>query len=586
MINFDSLTLSALTEELKEVLIGNRIHRVQQPTKSEILLTIRAGGTNRKLCISAHAKYSYMALLNYSKRTFTNPQQPPMFCMLLRKHMEGAKIVDLVQPENERILEINFESFNELGDRIMMTLACEIMGKYSNIILYITSTKLILGCAHNVGEYMSSQRELAGSLPYVLPPPQDKLSLLSLSQQDFTSMALALNKPFDLWLSGEFHYISLALARELCHVAGISYQSGAVNKLENITQLYQLAYDLLEKRNFSPSLSEDKAFYSLLACDPYLKWDKVSSVNEMVDRYFDYHISVDSFHHMQSNLKSRLVREVKRIDQRINKVDETLAKAARAEEYRQKGDLLMANLSKVQAGQKEVTLENFYDQNTPTVIELDPRLSVNHNAQKYFKLYNKAKNSYKITMNRREQELRELEYLKSVLLSVEQATDKQTLEEIQDELDSAKEKPAKLKPAKKKEKQKISISRFLSSDNLEILVGRNNKQNDYLTTKLAHPADLWVHTQVAHGAHVIIKTDRGQDQIPESTLHEAALLAGYFSEGRYSSNVAVVYTLKKFVKKPAGAKPGFVVYSNEKTLYVNPLEEHVLPVLQNMQTSF
>lgn len=585
MISFDCLTFTALIEELREILIGGRVHKVQQPEKHVILLTFRAQGKNQKLCISAHPKYSYIALLNHSKRSFINPQKPPMFCMLLRKHMEGAKIVDIIQPPNERILEIIFESFNELGDRMKMTLACEIMGKHSNVILYVTETKLILGCAHNVGELMSSQRELAGSLPYVLPPAQNKRSLMVVSNGQFLNMTLALTTTVDVWLSQTFHNISLALARELCRTAGVSIEISSLNKQENLEALYDLIHKLLSEKQFRPSLSRDKEFFSLLATDPDCAWLEVSSVNEMVDRYFAYHINKDSIKQTKANLKSRINKEMKRILNRKSKLDKIVDKAHDADKYRITGDILTANLHKMQPGLKEVELENFYDNNNMVKIELDPRLTPNQNAQKYYKIYNKAKNSLQITLDIRKTEENELKYLEGILLNIEQASDLATLEEIQDEINTQlkSQKTREIIAKKNKDKKpQIQITTFLSSDDLEILVGRNNKQNDFLISKLAHPSDLWLHTQTAHGSHVIIKTDRGNNEIPERTLHEAALLAGYYSEGRFSSSVSVIYTLKKFVKKPSGAKPGYVIYSNEKTLYVNPLEEHMAPILDKI----
>lgn len=586
MISFDCLTLTALVEELREILIGGRVHKVQQPEKHVILITFRAQGKNPKLCISAHPKYSYIALLNHSKRVFINPEKPPMFCMLLRKHMEGAKIVDIKQPPDERILEIVFESFNELGDRMKMTVACEIMGKYSNVILYVTETKLILGCAHNVGELMSSQRELAGSLPYVLPPAQNKRSLMTVSKGQFLNMSLALTSTVDVWLSQTFHNISLALAKELCHTAGVSIEALSLNKQENLGSLYDLTRKLLSEQQFKPSLSRDKELFSLLATDPNCVWQGVSSVNEMVDRYFAYHINKDSIKQTRANLKSRINREIKRITTRKSKLDKIIDKAHDADKYRITGDILTANLHRIQPGLKEVELENFYDDNNFVKIDLDQRLTPNQNAQKYYKIYNKAKNSLQITLDIRKTEEDELKYLEGILVNIEQASDIATLEQIQDEINTQLKSQKTREIISKKNKDKkpqIEITTFVSSDNLEILVGRNNKQNDYLISKLAHPSDLWLHTQIAHGSHVIIKTDRGTLEIPEKTLHEAALLAGYYSEGRYSSSVSIIYTLKKFVKKPAGAKPGYVIYSNEKTLYVNPLEEHMAPILDKIQ---
>lgn len=580
MINFDSLTLSALAEELNLTLIGSRIHRVQQPTKHEILLTFRAQGTNKKLLISAHPKYSFIALLDHTKRQFDQPHQPPMFCMLLRKHMEGAKILDIKAIENERIVEIYFESFNELGDRVLMTLCCEIMGKYSNVILYHTSSKQILGCAHNVGEHMSSQRELAGSLPYVLPPQQNKLDLLEVNVSHFKQMTLALNEPIDKWLSNTFYYISLALARELCHVAGI--EPGKVAKQEKLLDLYEIAYKLLAERAFNPSISKDMELFSLLAQDPSVEWNSMGSVNEMVDRYFYHHSVNDHIKQLKSTLAARVKREIKRINNKIKKSEETLEKADNANIYRHKADIINANLYRLSQGETLVTLENFYDNNSPIDIELDPLITPSQNAQKFYKLYNKARNSIDITEQRLEKDQSDKQYLESIIISIDHATDVPTLTEINDELNSLTRHKQKQQVTSSKKKEKIKVTKFMSSDGFMILVGRNNKQNDYLISKLAHHQDLWLHTQNMQGSHVIIQTDRGQKEVSEEALHEAALLAGYFSQGRHSSNVNVIYTARKFLKKPPASNLGYVTYSQEKTLYVNPLEEHVAPILETM----
>lgn len=586
MINFDCLTLTALLEEIYPVIVGSRVHKVQQPGKSIINLTLRSRAKHKKLCISAHPQYSYIALLDNSKREFVNPSKPPMFCMLLRKHMEGAKILDLKQPKNERILEIHFESFNELGDRMPMILACEIMGKYSNVILYVAETKLILGCAHNVGELMSSQRELAGSLPYILPPAQDKLSILDITLDKFMQMSMALDDSVDQWLSKTFHNISLATAKELCNTAGVkvSREHSSLNTKQSMEKLYNLSNKLIAQRDFKPSLSSDMKYYSLVACDPSINWRQVDSVNMMVDLYFAHHIENDMLNQLKGTLRSRISREVKKITNRLLKYNEVIERAENSDIFRIKADILTSNLHKLEQGLKEVALENFYDNNAEILIQLDPLLTPNQNAQKFYKRYNKAKSSLKVSKERREKELNELNYLESVLLSIDQASDLKTLEEIQEELNTQIKSQAHLEKDQKK-KEKINITRFLSTDGFEILVGRNNKQNDFLISKLAHPKDLWLHTQTSHGSHVIVKTDRGNNEIPKQTLHEAALLAGYYSEGRFSSNVSVVYTLMKFVKKPTGSKPGFVVYSGEKTLYVNPLEEHVAPILDKIQLS-
>jgi len=579
MINFDSLTLKALIAELKPILETGRVQRIQQPSRDEILLGIRAGGKNHKLYVCINPKYAHLSLLTEEGEEYRDieiPAKPPMFCMLLRKHMEGAKINTINQPDYERIFEIYFDSYNELGERVPLVLACELMGKHSNIVLYNYDTNVILGSAHNVGPEKSREREISGGLPYIYPPKSAKLDLLKLSKSEFYEMAKNIPLPMNQWLNEKFFNISLALANELCNFTGISVEKNKITSIpkENILDLYRIAFDTLSLNKLNPSISSDKKLYSLIGKDKNVGWERIETVNSMVDLYFDYHIFLDKFSRLENLLLLAVKKNFKKEKNRYIECERTFVAEEKSEKYRQTADIITANIYKIAQGTEQVELENFFEDNKLIFVKLDPSLSPSANAQKYYKLYNKAKVAGKVCRDFIKKAQEEIDYLESVKESVNQSETIYELKQIQEELISQgilKEKAEKNK--KRIKKEEMQLTRFESSDGFKIFLGKNNRQNDYLISKIASSNDIWLHTQNMPGSHVLIKVTPDIPEVPETTMNEAINLAAYYSKGKDSSNVPVIYTKRKFIKKPPGAKPGYVTYSNEKTAIVNPDEK-------------
>ncbi len=514
MLNFDSLSLKALLAEYQAVLPGGRVVKVRQPSKHELLLSVRAKKSNHKLYITVDPKYPHLALLSKegeALRDIEIPKTPPMFCMLLRKHLEGSKINSIKQPEFDRIFEIYFDSHSEIGEKVEMVLSCEFMGKYSNIVLYNYETNVILGCAHNVSSEKSRERELAGGLPYTYPPKQNKIDINKVSKEEFIRLTRSASME-------NFGHISRALASEL-------------EKSCAEGELYEVARQTVNLENLNPSISRDKQLYSLAGLDKTIDRERVKSVNEMLDRYFGHHVFLDKFKRLRNSLLKTVKKELKHARELYMEQEKTANPGEKQAKYKQMADEIMVD---------------------------DPK-----EAQKYYKLYKKAKTAAKHGQELLLRTKTEIRYLEGVEESINQAENLRDLRQIREELTG--------KELKKQEKEPMQLAEFLSSDGFTIYAGKNNRQNDYLL-KNSSPRDIWLHVQNIPGSHVIIKGD----DVPETTLHEAVYIAAHFSGARGSSNVPVVYTRRKFVKKPAGSKPGFVVYNNEKTLWVNPEQEKVM----------
>ena len=584
MINFDSLSLKALISEIEPVLTEGRVQKVQQPSKNEILLTVRALRQTHKLYICIDPKYPHVALLSTKGEELRNieiPQKPPMFCMLLRKHMEGCKINAVSQPNFERILEIKFDSYNEVGERTPMILSCEFMGKHSNIILYSYETNVIQGCAHPVSHEKSRERELAGGLPYIYPPKQDKYDLTKISKEKFFELAKIMDALVNIWLNGNFGFISKALATEFCNFLIIDIEKDKISAVsqEKLFQLYDLMINTINFENINPSISEDKKYYSIIGLDKSIKWQPLDSVNSMIDLYFGYQVFSDNFSRHKNYLSGIIKKELKKQNTQLSQHLKTFDSEEKQEKYRQYADIIMANLYKITQGIEYAEIENFFDENKIIKIYLDKMLSPNANAQKYYKLYNKAKNAAMYSQKLAEKIKQEVDYLETIRESINLAENLSDLKEIEQELISQNIiKSNNYQVSKKEKKEKIKLTEFISSDGFNILVGKNNRQNEFLL-KIADPEDIWLHTLNLPGSHVLIKVPQNNNEVPETTLHEAVYTAAYYSQAKESSNVPVVFTRKKFVKKPSGSKPGFVIFTHEKTLVVNP-DKDKLPDLK------
>lgn len=577
MINFDSLSLKALTEELSPILASGRIHKVQQPSKRELLLTIRAFGKNHKLYICVDPKYPHVALLSKDGEEFRRmekPQFPPMFCMLLRKHMEGCKINAMRQPEFERIFEICFDSCSELGTKVPMVLSCEFMGKYSNIILYNYETNMILGCAHTVSSEKSREREVAGGLPFVYPPKQEKLDINKISEEEFFDLLKVIPTPVNVWLNEKFGYMSRAVATEICHVCKIKTEKDTVTAVspEKAEYLYRLTKETVNLENKNPCLSEDMKFYSPIGLDKSVKWRSANTTNSMIDEYFGRQVFEDKFSRQKNSLFDAVKKEFKKKKKLFAKHEKTFQSENKQDKYRQFGDLIMTNLYRIKLGMSCVELENIYEDNKPVEIELDAMKFPSDNAQRYYKLYNKAKTASQYSEKLMNGIQGELDYLESIKESVNIAETIDDLTQIRQEL--IEQDIIKRKEAKQSKKEQIIPAVFTSSDGFTILAGKNNRQNEYIL-KTSSPEDIWLHVQDIPGSHVVIKRVENEE-IPKTTLHEAVYIAAWYSSGRESSNIPVIYTRRKFVKKPSGSKPGYVIFTREKTLWVNPEKEKVM----------
>ncbi|NLC77540.1 MAG: fibronectin/fibrinogen-binding protein [Clostridia bacterium] len=577
---YDGMTMAAVTQEL-QCLVDARIDKIYQPEQLTVLLHLRQkDGARYRLLLSAEAMGARIHLTDYP---YLNPASPPMFCMLLRKYLEGGRILSVIQQRLERILVFTVQSYNELRELCERRLICEVMGKHSNIILVNPDTGLIIDGIKRYSHAVSRHREVLPGSPYLAPPPQNKKDPRLLSYEELEQGLLEqLEKTVTKALVQLLEGVSPLLAGELAWRAGLPEEapvdSLGAYEFERIYSSLQELVAELEAGCPTPSLVREEtgftAFSAFKLSRFVPKTVHPSSVNETIDLYYQKEKEQRLFTGTKHRLTQVIKKELERCYKKAALQEDTLCLASEAEEYRIKGEILTANLFRIRPGDREVTLENFYDPNGNTLtIPLLPELSPAENAQRYFRHYNKAKNAaQKAAMYHRET-IEEIAYLEGIQHSLETADTRGELDEIEEELvkQGYLKKPA-TKEADKKSASKPEPLAYLSSDGFSLLVGKNNRQNDYLTLKVAKDRDLWLHTKDIAGSHVIIKNPEGKP-IPERTLLEAAHLAAYFSKGRMSSKVPVDYTERKNVKKPAGARPGMVIYENYQTVYVTPDKE-------------
>lgn len=474
--SFDFPILKMFLEENINFLLNARIQKIQQPMRREIIFNLRNHGSNRKFYINIAPQLFHVCFTsaeNERKRFLEIPKSPPMFCMLLRKYLEGAKIAKVCQPEGERILEFYFETYNELSEKIYLCLAIELMGKHSNVILYNYDTNVIIGCAHNVGSDKSRERELIGGLPYTYPSKHN-------------------NKSF----------------------------SGLSNLLRN---------------------------------------DEI--INEFIDNYFAVLQEKEKIRTIKSKLLTVTKTKLRKINSSVEKIQKQSAKSSESDLYRKKGDLIMANLYSNKDFLRSIEVTD-YETNLPLKIKLDETKTLKENANQFYKLYNKAKTANLKSQEMIETSQKEKEYFEQILYSIEEAGDIEDLLEIQDELN------IDIKQNKEKNKKKEINVMSQKIDNFTIYIGKNNKQNDYIVSKLSRDEDLWFHIHNCAGSHVLLRVESGQEP-DEKIIFECAKLAKQYSSAKDSSKVGVIYTKAKNLKKPSGANLGYVTYKNEKEIIID-----------------
>ncbi|WP_242246905.1 NFACT family protein [Bacillus cereus group sp. BfR-BA-01523] len=563
---FDGLFTRAITHEIANSLQTGRISKIYQPSKYEVLLHIRANGKNQKLILSSHPTYARMHLTN---QNYNSPALPPMFCMLLRKHLEGGFIEKIEQIDLERIIQITVRSRNEIGDESVKTLVIEIMGRHSNIILVDTKTNVILDSLKHVSLAVNRHRTVYAGAEYVAPPAQHKVNpLLIETEDDFIKPLDFLSGNMDKQLVGAFMGISPLFAKEVVKKAGMA------NEKALSEAFFSLQKPLLTHQ-YVPAMitANGKEFFYLFPLSHLQGNEKTfSSVSELLDRFFFGKAERDRVKQQAHDLERFMQNEKTKNEKKLIKLEKTLQDAGKADKYQLFGELLTANMYALKKGDKEIEVVNYYDENGGTVkITLNPLKTPSENAQRYFQKYQKAKNSVAIVEEQIVKTNEEILYFDSLLQQMEVASSKD-IEEIREELTEEGYVRNRKKKNTKKKPTKPVLDKYLASDGTEIFVGKNNKQNDYLTTKFARRDEIWLHTKDIPGSHVVIRSL----EPAEETLLEAAKIAAYFSKAKESSSVPVDFTKIRHVKKPSGAKLGFVTYDNQQTVYVTPDADTVM----------
>ncbi|MEN1966935.1 NFACT RNA binding domain-containing protein [Lentibacillus sp. N15] len=555
---FDGIVTRAVTEELKTCTIPGRVAKIYQPTETELVLTIRSQGKNHALLLSIHPTY---ARLHVTADDYTNPKEPPMFCMLLRKHLTGATLESIEQDGMERIVTFTFKTRNEIGDIAYKTLIMELMGKHSNVMLVDQEKGHIIDSLKHVSSAQNSYRTILPGQLYKLPPTQDKINPLEISGEDFIKKldfnAGKLEKQIVQVLVG----FSPLLANELVHRAKL----GSVNTyLGRFTEIQ----DIIRDNRYTPAIYHGKKedFHVVPITLYKTQQETFTTTNQMLDAFYSGKAERDRVKQRAKDLYRIIKNEKDKNERKLKKHAQTLKKAENAATYQRLGELLTANMHLVKLGDSHVSVTDYYDpEQTEITIDLHPNKTPSENAQSFFKTYQKLKTSKQMVEKEIAKTNDEIAYLDGLLQQIDTAREAD-IEEIRDELREEGYLKRQRQHKKSNKPKKPQPEEYQSSDGTPILVGKNNKQNEYVTTKLAHRDDIWLHTKDIPGSHVIIR-----DREPsEDTLLEAAQIAAYFSKSQSSSSVPVDYTTIRHVKKPNGAKPGYVTYDKQKTLFVTP----------------
>jgi predicted ribosome quality control (RQC) complex YloA/Tae2 family protein len=550
-----------MVRELADLLVNGRINKIYQPSPTDLIMQIRCGGKNHRLLISANPTYPRIYVTNAS---FANPTEPPMFCMLLRKHCEGALIEGIHQEGMERVITMDIIKRDELGDDQRKKIIIEIMGRHSNIILIDEKTRIIIDGIQHVTPAISSYRVVLPGRPYLPPPPQDKINPLEGNEETFIKLLHLNEGKIEKQLVSRFTGLSPQIGKEIVYRAGLPTR-------EALWKAFQSVIHPVKEHQYEPAIyyGGTKPAFSvvpLLHLQEYTK-ETFPTVSECLEGFYQEKAEQDVVKQKMHNLIRFLSNERNKNATKIEKLQQTKLEALDGEKYRLYGELLTANLYQIQRGQTEVEVYNYYEEEPSLLtISLNPGATPSENAQAYFKKYNKAKNSLEIVDQQMALAQQEVDYLDTILQQLEGAGVKD-LEEIQEELiEEGYLKNRNKKGPRKTAPKKPTLEQYTSSEGIHMIVGKNNKQNDYLTHKIADDENTWLHTKDIPGSHVIIRSH----EFGDATLYEAAQLAAYYSKGKNSSQVPVDYTLVRHVKKVRGAKPGFVTYDHQKTLYITP----------------
>ncbi len=569
----DAICLQGVVGELAPQLTGSRIEKIQQPARDQIILLLRG---SRRLFLNAGANQPRIHL---TEQLRDNPSRPPMFCMLLRKHLSGGIIESVRQEPLERVVTLTVLASDEMGERSRFTLVWEGMPRRANLILCDRDGRII-DCLRRVDLEAEQDRQVLPGLFYRLPTRQDKRSPLSVTEEEFAALLgrAAPDAPLDGWLLDTFTAISPLVARELT-VRACGSTDAPVSQGSALWEVFSRWQRDVHENAFTPTLIKrngslaDFTYGPVTQYGTYAETEVYDSFSHLLDDFYEKREQAERVKQKGRDLLKTATTARDRVRRKLAAQEKELAACLDRDHLRICGELITANLYRMERGQSRLTAQNYYDENCADMdIPLDVRLSPQENAARYFKQYAKAKTAEKYLTAQLQKGGEELQYLESVLQELAQAESEQDFNDIRTELTDGgylrgrgKKQPGFQRASKPRE--------FRSSAGLRILVGRNNRQNDRLTTKDADKRDIWLHTQKIHGSHVILCT--GGTEPDEQSLMEAASLAAYFSQAQGSTKVPVDYTPVKFVKKPAGAKPGMVVYTTYQTMLADPDEELV-----------
>lgn len=552
-MSFDGIFTHAMAHELADLLVGGRVNKIQQPYQNEVILTIRANRKNYPLLLSAHPEY---ARAQITQIPFTNPDVPSNFAMTLRKYLQSAQLLRLVQVANDRVMHLDFKTRDELGDDMNLRMVVEFMGRHSNITLVNLATNKIIDLIHHVSPDQNRYRLLLPGADYVQPPVQDKVDPFHDDSLGYRELMKTPDVPLAKLLQVHYQGLASDSAQELA----ARLQSGDPDAA--------FADFLAAIEAPTPAITTGKKVY--FSATPYQTLagtvQTYPTASVMLDAYYAQKAEHDRVRQLGSNLIQPLKNLIAKDAKKQKKLQATLKATEKADDYRIRGEILTTYLAQVERGMTAVTLPNFYDDMKPLKITLSNQLSPSKNAQKYFAKYQKLRNAVAYVHEQMAENQSELDYLEGVMAQIEIAAPKD-LDDIRAELQAGGYLKVQKKGKKPAKRHKVAKpEEFFASDGTKLYVGKNNLQNDQLTLHTANKTDIWLHAKDVPGSHVIIASPHPSDK----TLMEAAMLAAYFSRSRASANVPVDWIEVKKIRKPNGAKPGFVVYEGQRTVVVTP----------------
>ncbi len=569
---FDGITIANVVKEMNDTIIGCRIYKIAQPESDELLLTIKGSCGQKRLFISASAS---LPLIYFTENNKPSPMTAPGFCMLLRKHLQNGRIVSVTQPGLERIIHMDIEHLDEMGDLCRKRLIIEIMGKHSNIIFCHENGTIIDSIKH-VSGLVSSVREVLPGKQYFVADTQDKADALNTTYEEFAQLVLA--KPAAVFkaIYGSYTGISPIMAQEICFRAGVDGDTPCASLSDKQgKELYDTfagVMTMIKNGEFAPHIAytgKHPVEFAAIPLTMYSKGDDhivaYESMSLLLEQYYAEKNTLTRIRQKSADLRkivqTALERNVKKYDLQLRQMKDT----EKRDTYRIYGELLNTYGYGIEPQAKSMEALNYYT-NEMVTIPLDPDLTPQENAKKYFDKYNKLKRTYEALAELTEQVKAEIEHLESISTALDIALQEEDLVQIKEELTESGY--IRRKGGSKKEKVTSKPFHYISSDGFHMYVGKNNYQNDELTFKFATGNDWWFHAKNTPGSHVIVKTE-GAEELPDRTFEEAGRLAAYYSKGREQDKVEIDYIQKKHVKKPAGAKPGFVVYYTNYSLMID-----------------